>query len=350
MEFLDTTFYGNTLRSWGLALLIALATVTVLRLFERIVIRRLERLAQRTTARWDDLVAHMLGKTRLSLLTVIAIYVGSQALVLGPRVRGIITAVTVIALLIQGGIWASAGLSHWLQQYRERELAKDKATVTTLTAMGFVAKLVIWSAVLLLALDNLGVDITALVAGLGVAGIAVALALQSILGDLFASLSIVLDKPFVIGDFLIIDDYLGTVENIGLKTTRVRSLSGEQLVFANSDLLHSRLRNYGRMFERRVVFKLGVIYQTPRDKLKLIPGIIREAVERHEKSRFDRAHFMEYGDFSLNVETVYFVLDPSYNVYMDIHQAILLEIHERFEQEGIEFAYPTQTLFVAKEG
>jgi small-conductance mechanosensitive channel len=219
-----------------------------------------------------------------------------------------------------------------------------------MTAVGFVARLVLWSVILLLALDNLGVDVTALVAGLGVGGIAVALAVQNILSDLFASLSIVLDKPFAVGDFLIIDSFLGSVEHVGLKTTRLRSLSGEQLVFSNTDLLGSRIRNYGRMFERRVVFKIGVTYQTPRDKLTKIPGIIREAIEAQDKTRFDRSHFNEYGEFSLNFESVYYVLGPDYNLYMDIQQAINLRIHERFEEEGIEFAYPTQTLFLARQG
>jgi len=176
----------------------------------------------------------------------------------------------------------------------------------------------------------------------------VALAVQNILGDLFASLSIVLDKPFAVGDFLIIDEHMGAVENVGLKTTRVRSLSGEQLVFSNADLLKSRIRNFGRMFERRVVFKIGVTYQTPRDKLQRIPAMIREAIQRQDKVRFDRSHFQAYGDYALTFETVYYVLSPDYNQYMDIQQAINLEIHEAFEAEGIEFAYPTQTLFLQR--
>jgi small-conductance mechanosensitive channel len=169
-----------------------------------------------------------------------------------------------------------------------------------------------------------------------------------VLGDLFASLSIVLDRPFVIGDFIIVDDMVGTVEYVGLKTTRVQSLSGEQIVFANADLLNSRIRNFKRMYQRRIVFTLGVTYQTPRAQLEQIPSIIRAAVERQENARFDRSHFLSYGDFSLNFETVYHVLVPDYNVYMDIQQAINLEIHREFEAAGIEFAYPTQTLFMAK--
>jgi small-conductance mechanosensitive channel len=142
---------------------------------------------------------------------------------------------------------------------------------------------------------------------------------------------------------------MGSVEHIGLKTTRLRSLSGEQLVFSNTDLLGSRIRNYGRMYERRVVFKLGVTYQTPREKLSQIPTIIREAIEEQDNTRFDRSHFQAYGDFSLNFESVYYIASPDYNLYMDIQQAVNLKIHERFEQESIEFAYPTQTLFVTRQ-
>jgi small-conductance mechanosensitive channel len=187
-----------------------------------------------------------------------------------------------------------------------------------------------------------------MIAGLGVGGIAVALAAQNILGDLFASLSIILDKPFVVGDFLIIGDFLGSVEKVGVKTTRLRSLSGEQLIFSNNDLLGSRIRNYGRMFERRVIFSIGVTYQTPADKLRAIPDMLREAVESQQPVRFDRAHFQKYGDFALIFEIVYYVLSADYKQYMDIQQAINLQINEDFEEHGIEFAYPTQTLYVSK--
>ena len=219
--------------------------------------------------------------------------------------------------------------------------------MTTLRAAGFIAKLVLATIAAILILDNIpGVEITALVASLGITGIAVALAVQNILSDLFASLSIVLDKPFVIGDFIIVDNYMGSVEHIGLKTTRVRSLSGEQLVFSNNDLLKSRVRNYKRMAERRVVFSIGVTYQTPLEKLKQIPATIREIIELQETVRFDRAHFQGYGDFALMFEVVYYVLDPDYNRYMDIQQAINLAIFQLFEEQGIKFAYPTQTLYI----
>ena len=242
-----------------------------------------------------------------------------------------------------------SGFGAWLTGYTQRELEADRGAATMMSALGFVVKLALWSALLLIALDTLGFHVSTLITGLGVGGVAVALAVQNILGDLFASLSIVLDKPFVLGDFVIVDDHLGTVERIGLKSTRVRSLWGEQIVFSNTDLLKSRLRNYGRMFERRIVFPLGVTYQTPRAKLELIPKIIREAIQAQEKTRFDRSHLKEFGDFAINFESVYYVLVPDYNVYMDIQQAINLQIHRRFEEEGIEFAYPTQTLFVVNQ-
>jgi small-conductance mechanosensitive channel len=200
--------------------------------------------------------------------------------------------------------------------------------------------------VLLLALDNLGVDVTALVAGLGIGGIAVALAVQNMLGDLFAALSITLDQPFVVGDFLILDDFLGTVEYIGIKSTRLRSLSGEQIIMPNSDLISSRVRNYGRMYERRVVFTVRVNYGTPYALVEEIPSIIRAAIERQPGTRFDRSHLASLGLHSLEYESVYYVLTGDYNKYMDTQQAINLEILREFARRGIEIALPTQKLFV----
>lgn len=198
-------------------------------------------------------------------------------------------------------------------------------------------------------IDNLGYDITTLVAGLGIGGIAVALAAQTILGDLFSYLVIFFDKPFEIGDFIIIDDKMGTIEYIGIKTTRIRTLSGEQLICSNTDLTNSRVHNYKRMEKRRVVFSFGVIYQTAASQIKRIPGIVREIIESDAGNTFDRAHFSSYGDFSLNFEVVYYVMTPDYNIYMDRQQAINIAIFERFEQEKIEFAYPTQTVLLNKD-
>jgi small-conductance mechanosensitive channel len=349
MQFLDARFLGNSVRQWAIAAAVLIVVVVGLRVAIRVVVGRLSALAKRTTTEWDDFVTGALAKTKMLFLLIVGIFAASLVLSLPDRASNGIRQVVVIALLVQAGLWLGVILTRWLESYRKREMQQDPATATTVSALGFVGKVLLWTAVLLLALDNLGINITTLVAGLGVGGIAVALALQNVLGDLFASLSIVLDKPFVLGDFLIIDDHLGNVEYIGLKTTRLRSLWGEQLIFSNSDLLKSRVRNFGRMYQRRIVFSLGVTYQTPREQLKLIPGIIREAIEAQDKTRFDRAHFKAYGDFALDFEAVYYVTVPDYNTYMDIQQAINLRIHERFEQEQIEFAYPTQTLFVVKQ-
>jgi small-conductance mechanosensitive channel len=201
----------------------------------------------------------------------------------------------------------------------------------------------------LIILDNLGVEINSLVTSLGIGGIAVALAVQNILGDLFASLSITLDKPFSIGDFIVVGDFEGDVEDIGLKSTRVRSLSGEELVFANTDLLNSRIRNYKKLQERRIAFTIGVVYNTPREKLKRIPILIEDIIKPIPDTRFDRAHFKKFGDYSLDFEIVYYVLVPEYATYLDIQQRINLSIYDLFEDEEIEFAYPTQTLVVDKD-
>ncbi len=349
MELLQTNVIGNTLQNWAIALTIV-ASILVVTYFGRcLATRQANRLAKNSAILFWPMLFTLLKRTSWLFLFMIALFFGSFVLSMPATWRSVIDHTVMVILLLQVGLWAGAALKLGIDRYRQEQLTKDPASVTTLNVINFIGRIIIWSIVLLLVLDNLGVNITALIAGLGVGGVAVALALQTVLGDLFASLSIVLDKPFVVGDFLIVGDLLGSVEYVGLKTTRLRSLSGEQLVFSNSDLLNSRIRNFGRMYERRVQFDIGVTYQTPRDKLVKVPQIIREAVEQQSKTRFDRSHFKAYGDFALLFESVYFVLGPDYNQYMDIQQAINLHIHERFEQEGIEFAYPTQTLFVQQQ-
>jgi small-conductance mechanosensitive channel len=215
---------------------------------------------------------------------------------------------------------------------------EDVAGASTLKAVGMAARTAVWSLLLLVALDRLGVNVTGLVAGLGIGGIAVALALQNILGDFLSAMSIMLDKPFEVGDFITTGDSLGVVEHIGMKTTRIRSLSGEQIIFSNSDLLKSRVRNFKRMMERRVVLTLRVQFGTPVAKLADIPALLREIITGQAGVRLDRAHFREIGEAALCFEIVYFVLDPDYNHYMDIQQAINFEIMGRFDAGGIGFA------------
>jgi small-conductance mechanosensitive channel len=247
-----------------------------------------------------------------------------------------------IALFWQLGLWFATAVGEFLERRRRHNLAENREALGSLTIIKFLASVVIWMLVLLATLDNLGVNITALVAGLGIGGVAVALALQNVLGDLFASLSIALDRPFVIGDFLQVDTFLGSVENIGIKTTRLRSLDGEQIIISNSNLLTSRVRNFGRMRERRVVFATSVGYETPIELIERIPVMLREIVEAQKDTRFDRSHFQKHGAASIDFETVYFVTTADFNRYMDIQQAINLKIHRSFHELGISFASATQ--------
>ena len=345
-EFFETAVWGNTVGRWLAAAGIAIGVYVVLRLLVRVGGRRLAQVATETPTDVDDIVAAVLSKTRSGVLLPVAVFAGTLPLTLPSRLEDAIGHVAFFAVALQVGIWVSAGFAAAVESYRDRVLAEDPGSATGTTAISIMGRVVIWVLVMLVVIDNLGMDVTALVTSLGIGGIAVALAVQSILGDMFASLSIIFDKPFVIGDFLAVGDSLGKVENIGLKTTRLRSLTGEQLVMSNSDLLSSRIRNYGRMFERRGIFTLGVTYDTPRDKLARIPDMVREVIEREGNARFDRAHFKEYGAYSLNIEAVYYVLSPEYAVFLDVQERINLGIHERFENEGIQFAFPTQVVHV----
>ena len=348
MENLNQTIFDNSLLQWLTAVAALLISVFLLRIIQHLAGRRLAAFATQSATPWDDVLVVLISRTKLLFLIVVSIFLASLFVELPDRIQSFVSNLLIITLLIQSGIWGITIIATVLDTYRQNALEENRAAVTTINLIGLVIRIALWSIIALLILDNLGVNVTALVAGLGIGGVAVALALQNVLGDLFASLSITFDKPFIIGDFLVVGEHMGSVENVGLKTTRVRSLSGEQLVFSNSDLLNSRIRNYGRMFERRVVFSIGVTYETPREKLRRIPEIIREAVEAQNDTRFDRSHFMKYGDYALMFETVFYVLSSDYNIYMDIQQSIYFAVHERFEQELIEFAYPTQKLFVHK--
>ena len=292
---LDQTLYGNTLATWLLAAGIYAATTLGLWLIERYVLRAFARFARDTETRVDDLVAHVLHETKFGLILFVALFIASLALELDPSVALVIRRAAVIAIVVQGGIWASAAISFWVARFTKLT-AGDAEAVTLVSALSFVGRLAVWSVVLLLILDNLGVEVAALLAGLGIGGIAVALAAQNVLGDLFASLSIILDKPFVIGDFLVVGDHQGSVERIGLKTTRLRSLGGEQLVVGNSDLINARIRNLGRMADRRGSLNIGVTYDTPRELLARIPDWIEEIVEAREDVRFDRCHLSGFAD------------------------------------------------------
>ncbi len=341
---LNTVLWHNSLHDWLIAAAITLGIGLTITLFKRLAIRRISKFARRSKTKIDDAIVKALQNTRLWLVYLVALYLGSQDLTLPDHANHIISVVATLAAFLQLGIWLSTLLKFWVDNARTHAMDTDASAASSLSAMSFVGRVVLWAVILLVVLDNLGVNVTTLVASLGVGGIAIGFALQNILGDLFASLSIILDKPFVIGDFIIADTYLGTVENIGIKTTRLRSIDGELLVFSNGDLIKSRLRNYKQMQQRRILFSFGVVYDVPADKVEQIPAMVHEIIDAQEKARFDRAHFKAFGASSLDFEVVYWMLTPDYAVYMDTQQAINLAMMRAFEKQDIGFAFPTRTL------
>lgn len=337
---------ANTPFRWALALCAAVVAFALGFGARRIVRRRYALAAATEHVEWLEVPLEVASKTSSLVLVLGALYAGFSLLTLPAALRSGAGAVMTAVLFWQLGVWGSASVVAWLAARRKLADERDRAALGSFGIIGFVLRLLVWVLIALLALDNFGVDITALVAGLGVGGIAVALAVQNVLGDLFASLSITLDRPFVLGDFIIVDDFMGSVEQIGVKSTRLRSLGGEQIILANADLLGSRVRNYGRMVERRVVFAVGIVYDTPAELVEQVPGMIRAAVEAVPTLRFDRSHFSGFGDSSLNFETVYYVLSPDYTVYMDAQQAVYLAILKEFAARGVAFAYPTRRLIL----
>jgi small-conductance mechanosensitive channel len=340
--------FGNPLDRWALALAIVAITALLASLLLRIGTRLLKRLAAHTRSRVDDALVAALSATRLWLVALVAAEPAAHTLDLSEGAVRVVHDVAVVAFFLQVGLWAACLIEIWISGTRKHARETNPAALTSFGAISFIVRVAAWALVALLAFENLGVNVSALVAGLGIGGIAIGLALQNILGDLFASLSIVLDKPFVVGDFIIVDDFMGTVDSIGVKTTRVRSLGGELLVFANGDLTRSRLRNYKRMAERRVLFGFGVRYETTPEQVEAIPGIVKEIIQAQPRTRFDRAHFKGFGASSLDFEVVYWVLTPDYNPYMDIQQAINLALMRRLAERHVDFAFPSQTLYFDK--
>ncbi len=344
--FLELEFWNNTVLDYLIFLGSLIASFIFLLIFKRIILRRLTKWAEKTPTSLDDMLLKSFKRYVLPLLFVGALYLNTKWLTLSDGAAKVIGVIALAAVMILSALVISSLLVYLFNKYFEK-----KHTSVNKLAMRWLAviiKAIVWVSALLLFLDNIDIKITPVLAGLGIGGIAVAFAAQAILEDIFSFVTIFFDRPFEIDDFIIVDDLSGTVEHIGIKTTRVRSISGEQLIFSNKDLTNSRVRNYKRMQNRRVVFTLGVTYDMPLDKLKEIPALIKEIIDAVDKTQFDRAHFYEFADSSLNFEIVYFVLSQDYAVYMDVHQDINLGIKEAFDARGIEFAFPTQTLYLQK--
>ena len=344
-------FYGTPVGFWIAFAVASFALFAILLWLRRTIAARLGVIAALTGERVQKLISDLVCQAHAIFLLASSLYASSLLISMGPRAQDDAHMAFSIILLCQGGIWLNHALSWGLDEFIEvrKQPGSTEGLATAVSAVRFLSRVAVWSIIILLVLSNLRINVTTLVAGLGVGGVAVALALQNILGDLFASLSILLDKPFAVGHFIVVDNLTGTVEYVGVKTTRIRSIDGEELIISNSDLLKSRIHNYEHSSERRVLLDVGVTYNTPYEKLKAIPEIVRELIDGIELARFERARFREYGESSLNFRIMYYVRSTDYRRYLDVQHEVNLELFRRFAEEKIEFAFPTRTLYLNLE-
>jgi small-conductance mechanosensitive channel len=346
-DFLQQSYFNNRIFDYVLCLLIFFIGVLAIRIFEHAILTRLRRWAEETATKVDDFVIRIIEKKLLPIFYFGVFYLSIQPLTLHPTLQKVINTFGLLLITIFIVRFLLTVVIYALEYFWESK-EKDTSKKFAFKMIYTIIRVVFWTVAILVILDNFGVKISTLIAGLGIGGVAIALATQAILKDLFSYFIIFFDRPFEIGDFIIVEDFMGVVDHIGIKTTRLLSLGGEQIVFSNTDLTDSRVRNYKRMAKRRVIFKLGVTYQTTSQQLKEIPKLIEDSIKNIDDAIFDRAHFFSYGDFSLDFEIVYYVVGNDYNKYMNIQQEINLTIKEEFEKQNIEFAYPTQTLFLTK--
>jgi small-conductance mechanosensitive channel len=347
-EFLDQVYYNNTIREYLIALSTIVVGVLLVLAFKRIIIKRLQRWAETTPVTWDDFVVQSFSRFGIPVIQWVIVYWAIHFLDLSTRTERIVQIIT--SILITYFILrlvSSVVMMLLTSGVKRREHGEEK--IKQLGGLMMIINAFIWILGLVVLLSNWGVEVTPIITGLGIGGIAVALAAQNILGDLFNYFVIFFDRPFEAGDFIIVDDKMGTIEYVGIKTTRLRSLGGEQIIIGNSNLTSSRIHNYKRMARRRVVFSIDVEYGTALGTLRKIPALLKSIVEEHKMITFDRAHFATYKDWSLRFEVVYFVLSPDFNIYMDIQQTINFRIYEEFEKQQIAFAFPTQSLVVKNE-
>lgn len=347
----EFNFWNNTGYDYALALVILVGAIIVLKIFQVVILSRLRKLAKKTKTDLDDVLIDVFTSVKPPFYFVIALYIGIKVLALPELLTKIVDIVFLIVIVYEIVRGLQKVIDYSIRKLLEKnqdKKAEKQYSEAMLKALSMIIKLSLWVIAIVLILSNLGINVTSLVASLGIGGIAVALALQGILSDMFSSFSIYVDKPFQIGDYITVGADSGTVEKIGLKSTRLRTLQGEEMVISNKELTAARIANFKKMQKRRVVVTLGVTYETPSEKLKKIPAMLQSIVEKEDKTKFSRCHFKAYADSSLNFELVYEVSSKEYDVYMDVNQKINFEIFEQFGAEKIDFAYPTQTVFVQK--
>jgi small-conductance mechanosensitive channel len=345
-EFLGYEVLGNTVESLFIAFAVFVVSLLVSAIFQYFLVRYAKRFAARTATNIDDTFVKIIASVRPPFYFFLSFYIGLNFVAVHALFRTILTSlliVWVVYLVVRAvQIFADYVLEKGLSIAGDPDMKGAVGTVSK------VVKFLLWAIGALFVFSNLGVNISSVLAGLGIGGIAIALALQNILGDLFSSFAILFDKPFVAGDFVVVGEHRGVVEKIGIKTTRLRALSGEEIVISNKELTSARVQNFRRMEERRAVFSIGVVYGTPTAKLGAIPKIVEGIISQVKHARFSRCHFKEFGDYSLNYEVVYFVDTRDYAVFMDIQQEINLALYEAFAKKKIEFAYPTQVVYHGK--
>jgi len=341
------TYLGNTLAEYIIIALLLLLTFLTIHFLKTIVIKRLQKNIDALRYPRLKLLIRGINLRLIPILHLGALYLALETLSFGKKADQIIGSVYMIIATWFAIQFIISILEYIIGNYlaKNRGEEEGKKLKPLLSFLNFL----VWIIGLLLLLDNLGFNISTLIAGLGITGIAVALAAQALLGDLFSYFVIFFDRPFEIGDYVVFENNSGNIEKIGIKTTRIRSLSGEQLIVSNSKLTNSTLHNYKRMEKRRISFNLGVTYQTRPEQLKAIPKIVKEIILKNELVEFDRGHFQAFADSSLDFEFVYFVLASDYLLFMDVQQKINFDIYEEFSRLGIMFAYPTQTLYLNKE-
>ncbi|MCA9487193.1 mechanosensitive ion channel family protein [Candidatus Woesearchaeota archaeon] len=348
-SFLATNYFGNSVQGYILALLITGIAMVLFVLFKQIIIGRIEAFSKTTKTKIDDRIVEVLNHINWPFYVVLPVYLGFRTLTLsGPflRIFDLLLAVVIVYYVIKVlDIIMNIGAEMYIVKHQEKDRTFDRSFVDIIRV---VVRILLWVIGILFVLDNLGIEITPLLTGLGIGGIAVAFALQSVLADIFAYFTIQSDKPFKIGDFIIIGTDMGTVKYIGIKSTRIQTLQGQELVVSNRELTDVRINNYKRMKKRRIVFSIGVVYETPTKKLHKILEILKDACAAQEKVTVDRVHFAKFGAYSLDYEVVYYLDSSDYNEYMTTQQNINFAIREAFEKEKIDMAFPTQTIYVNK--
>lgn len=347
--WLNYSFAGNMLREYVMAAIIFIVVFLVLKIFKKIIIVKLHRIAKKTKTDIDDFLIKVLDEIGWPLYVIVPLWFAVRTLQMPQILDTGVTYLTLIILTFYAILSLTKALEFGANRYvKEREKREKEVDRHVLDLLIRIAKGILWAIATLLVLANLGYDVTTLIAGLGIGGLAVAFALQNILSDMFASFSIYFDKPFKLGDFIVFGDKKGTVEKIGIKSTRLKTLLGDELVVSNRELTETQVHNYKKMKKRRISFSFGVTYDTSTKKMKKIPGMVQKIIDKIEVTDFDRAHFTSFGDFSLNFDVVYYLKKSEYRVFMDTQQEINLKIMEAFKKEKIEMAFPTQTIYLEK--